>query len=105
MSKRRQTALQAVQALNDWDIEAIMSYRHESCIHEMLPKSLERPPADNATFRKHFSALMPLLKNYKAEVEDLVEDAASNKVAVHIRGSADSDFEPYRNEFISKWRR
>ncbi|KAF2994540.1 hypothetical protein E8E14_000189 [Neopestalotiopsis sp. 37M] len=102
MSKRRETALQAIQALNDWDIEAIMAYRHEDCIHEMLPKSLGRPPADNATFRKHFSALMPLLKNYKAEVDDIVEDSTDNKVAVHVRGSADSEFGPYRNEFISK---
>jgi hypothetical protein len=82
---------------------ACPSNSHRCNIADQAPvESLGQPPSDNVTFRKHFSALMPLLKNYKAEVDDIVEDAADNKVAVHVRGSADSDFGPYRNEFISK---
>ncbi|KAI1854279.1 hypothetical protein JX265_000687 [Neoarthrinium moseri] len=100
MSKRREVALQAIQAYNEWNIDAIMAYRDESCTQEVLPKSLKRPPMDNATYRAAFGSTMPLFKNFTVMIDDVFEDKAGNKVAMWVRSTAETAAGPYRNEYV-----
>lgn len=37
MSNRREVAFQAIEGYNKWTIDAIMEYRDESCIQQVLP--------------------------------------------------------------------
>lgn len=100
MSKRREVAFQAIEGYNKWTIDAIMAYRDESCIQQVLPASLQRQPMDNATYRAAFGAVMPLFRNFNVVVEDVFEDEAGNKVAMSVRSTADTPIGPYRNEYV-----
>lgn len=44
MSKRREVAFQAIEGYNKWTIDAIMAYRDESCIQQVLPGRLRDVP-------------------------------------------------------------
>lgn len=37
MSKRREIALEVIEAYNAWDIERIMGYRAENCVQQVAP--------------------------------------------------------------------
>jgi hypothetical protein len=37
MPSRRETALAFIEAYQDWDLEAIMAVRDESCVQHILP--------------------------------------------------------------------
>ncbi len=43
---------------------------------------------------------MPLFRNFRLRVHDIIEDATANKVVVWARGTADTDVGPYRNEYV-----
>ncbi|KAK6209041.1 hypothetical protein LQW54_006641 [Pestalotiopsis sp. IQ-011] len=94
MSKRREVAFQAIEGYNKWTIDAIMEYRDESCIQQVLPESLKRQPMDNATYRAAFGAVMPLFRNFTVTVDDVFEDEAGNKVAMSVRSTADTPIGP-----------
>ncbi|KAI8627722.1 hypothetical protein F5Y19DRAFT_163567 [Xylariaceae sp. FL1651] len=129
-SRRRQTALAAVESFNTWTMDAIMAVRTDDCIHQVLPgtsenpiieyqttallllssflfflltaflASLGRPPMDNATYGAYFSTMIPHFKDFKVTVQDLVEDAHENKVVVWARSTASTEIGPYKNEYM-----
>lgn len=37
MSKRREVAQEVMDAYKSWDIERIMAYRADNCIHQIAP--------------------------------------------------------------------
>lgn len=39
ISTRRKVAIQAVESYRSWDIETIMAYRADNCIHEIAPST------------------------------------------------------------------
>ena len=52
-SQRRKTALQAIEGFGTWTMDAIMAYRSEDCIHEILPSmSLASPPLSHPSKTK-----------------------------------------------------
>lgn len=51
-----------IAALEEWDLEAIMSRFDETLQHQILPKSLGQPPMDKATYREYFKSVMPLFE-------------------------------------------
>jgi len=73
--------------------------RSEDCVHQVLPKSLEREPMDNATFRAWFSGIMPLLKGFTVTVHEVVESKEEKKVMMWASSVADSPIGPYKNEY------
>jgi len=40
ISKQRETANEVIAAFNAWDIDRIIGFRSEDCVHELLPLSL-----------------------------------------------------------------
>ncbi|KAH8195862.1 hypothetical protein TruAng_009964 [Truncatella angustata] len=77
-----------------------MAWRAESCIHEILPKSLKQPPMDNATYRAYFTTQLPLFKNFHVTVHEVFEDVVGKQVAVWCSSTADSVVGPYQNEYV-----
>ncbi|KAI1313116.1 hypothetical protein F5Y03DRAFT_155893 [Xylaria venustula] len=99
VSRRRQTALEVIDAFNKWSIEAIMGIRTEDCTHQVLPKSLGRPLMDNAAFKAYFSSIMPHFKDFTLTIHDVVEDAQENKVVIWASSTASTEVGPYANEY------
>lgn len=127
MSKRRETAVEVMDAFKAWDIERVMAYRAENCTQLVVPsaflplsldfcyplagprptqlmesslESLDRPAMDNATFRKYFGGMMPLFKNFTPTIHQLVEDEKANTVAIWCSSTADTIIGPYGNEYM-----
>lgn len=129
MSKRRETAVEVMDAYKAWDIERVMAYRTEDCTQLVVPstflplslvfcyldtllpppgprlmedsvESLDRPAMDNATFRKYFGGMMPLFKNFTPTVHQLVEDEKANTIAIWCSSTADTIIGPYGNEYM-----
>eukprot|EP00918_Siedleckia_nematoides_P040272 GHVU01087397.1.p3 GENE.GHVU01087397.1~~GHVU01087397.1.p3 ORF type:complete len:149 (+),score=38.54 GHVU01087397.1:1060-1506(+) len=100
MSKRREVAIEAINAFGAWDIERIMACGTEDCIHHIVPSSLNRPEQSNAEFRAYFSGIMPLFKNFTPTIKTIVEDDAANTVAIWCSSKADSVIGPYGNEYM-----
>ncbi|CAN8103239.1 unnamed protein product [Discula destructiva] len=99
MSKRRETAIEAMDAFAAWDIERILAYRDEDCIHQVVPSSLSRPPYTNASYRAYFGSIMPLFTNFTPKVHMLVEDADANTVAIWCSSKAETVIGDYDNEY------
>ncbi|KAI0969889.1 hypothetical protein F4678DRAFT_438699 [Xylaria arbuscula] len=99
ISRRRQTALEVIDAFNKWSIEAIMGIRAENCTHQILPKSLERPLMDNAVYKAYFSSIMPHFKDFAVTTHDIIEDAQENKVVIWASSTASTEVGPYANEY------
>jgi hypothetical protein len=102
------TAHRFMESYHSWDMDKILSVRSPNCIHHCPPKSLHGGPSyTNAEFAAFFSNILPLLRNFRGEVvgggdkeESFVVDVERRKVAMHLRGYADSDIGPYENEYI-----
>ncbi|KAI1423741.1 hypothetical protein F5Y12DRAFT_755851 [Xylaria sp. FL1777] len=97
-SRRRQTALTLADAFNKWSLEAIMATHAEDYIHHVLPKSLGRKAMDNTAYEKYMKAVMPHFKNYTVTINDIIEDAQENKVAVWLYTSASTEIGLYNDE-------
>ncbi|KAK3349247.1 hypothetical protein B0T25DRAFT_237781 [Lasiosphaeria hispida] len=101
MSILHQTVLSVIEAYNLWDIEKIMAVRSPECIHEMLPNTLGLAPMDNAAYESwQKNTVIPMFRNLRIEVLDLVEDTKNNKVAVWAKSSAESPTGPYGSEYM-----
>lgn len=64
MSKRYELCVQVLDAFKAWDIEAIMSYRAEDCIHEIAPSKSRITPNLSKSVKIHLMYLhisFPLL--------------------------------------------
>lgn len=67
-SRMRNTAEALVLAFDgDWDIEAILAPRADSCQHAILPASLGIPKKDNAAFAKRIGHVKHLIKDAKVK--------------------------------------
>ncbi|KAJ8124139.1 hypothetical protein ONZ43_g68 [Nemania bipapillata] len=98
-SRRRQTALAIVDAYNARNVEAIMSYRTKDCTQQLLPKSLDRPPMDNATYAVWVAPLLEQIRGFTITIHDVIEDAEANKVVMMGSSVGSSDVGPYSNEY------
>ncbi|KAF8848016.1 hypothetical protein BDZ45DRAFT_606562 [Acephala macrosclerotiorum] len=100
MSQRRKTVLAAIEGYNSWEIDNIMAPRHPDAIHEILPKTLERPIMNNTHYRSYFSAIMPYFRNFHVVINDLIEDPIQNKVAIWAKSTGSTDIGGYSNEYM-----
>jgi ketosteroid isomerase-like protein len=55
---------------------------------------------DNATYSAYFSTVMPYFRNFTVKINDVIEDAKANKVAIWAGSTADTDIRPYKNEYM-----
>lgn len=101
------TAQRFVDSYNSWRIDNILAIRSPNCIHHTLPKSLHGSTSyTNAEFRAFFTPMMPLLRNFQAEIvggdteEGFIVDAKRRKVVMQLKGHAESDVGIYMNEYI-----
>ncbi|THU82251.1 hypothetical protein K435DRAFT_691943, partial [Dendrothele bispora CBS 962.96] len=96
------TAAAMISGYNTWDLEAILSdsWRSPSCIHQVLPLSLERPLMDNAQYRQYFGAFMSAFRNFAVTVKDTIVDEKQRKVWMWASSIAETDIGPYKNEYV-----
>ncbi|TVY57424.1 Core atranone cluster (CAC) protein, partial [Lachnellula suecica] len=99
-SRIRKTALAAVESYSDWNITSVMSYRSAKCSHEVLPKSLGRPPLNNEEYARHFASMLPWFRNFKVTINDTFVDEKANKVVFWAQSTAETDIGPYTNEYM-----
>ncbi|KAK0707842.1 hypothetical protein B0H67DRAFT_647979 [Lasiosphaeris hirsuta] len=101
MSVLHQTVLNVIDAYNSWDIEKIMAVRAPECIQEMLPNTLGIPAMDNAAYEAwQKNTVLPIFRNLRLEVLDVIEDTENNKVAIWAKSSAESPIGPYANQYM-----
>ncbi|KAK0658000.1 hypothetical protein B0T16DRAFT_317341 [Cercophora newfieldiana] len=100
MSARRQTVLAVLDAYNSWDIGKLTSLRAPECVHQVLPASLDRPPMSNSEYDTYFSTVMLMFRNFRVEVNDMIEDLGNEKVVVWAKSTAETDIGPYRSEYM-----
>ena len=89
-SKIHQTTLAILAAYEHQDLDEIMSFRTEDCIHIIRPSSLSPPPMENAAYRTFFSATITRVWNFKLTVSEIIENGEQNKVVVFASSTADS---------------
>ncbi|KAF9059486.1 hypothetical protein BDP27DRAFT_1310838 [Rhodocollybia butyracea] len=100
MSQRRQTALAIIDAYNNWDLPAILSFRDSNCIHQILPKSLNRPPLSNSDYETYFTPWLKAFTNFHVTINDIFEDEKENKIVLWAQSTSDSVIGPYDNEYM-----
>ncbi|KAF2106014.1 hypothetical protein BDV96DRAFT_591703 [Lophiotrema nucula] len=100
MPTLRELAVEAIGGYNKWNMDAIMAYRDETCVHEILPKSLQQPTRNNTEYRAYFAAQLPLFEKFHVIVSDVFEDVAQNRVAVWCSSTAETPIGPYKNEYV-----
>ena len=99
-SQLLRTALAIIEGYNTWTIDAILAPRAPDCTHQVHPTRLGRPLLKNNDYRAYFSAFIPHFKNFHVEILDVFEDQRNNKVALHIKSSAETALGPYKNEYV-----
>ncbi|KAI1336128.1 hypothetical protein F5Y15DRAFT_212825 [Xylariaceae sp. FL0016] len=102
-SQRRQTALAAIDAYNKWSLDAIMAYRSDDCITQVLPKSLGRPEMNNQEYRVFFGNMIPHFRDFHVVINDIFEDETENKIVLWAHSTASTDIGPYANEYMLAW--
>ncbi|KAH8684261.1 hypothetical protein BGZ60DRAFT_397154 [Tricladium varicosporioides] len=100
LSERRKTTLQAIKSYDDWKIEEILAWRSEKCTHEILPKSLNQPTMSNTLYKAYFSGIMPFFRDFKLQINDIIEDEKENKIVIWAQSTAVTDLGPYANEYM-----
>jgi len=91
-----------ISAYNSWQIDSVVSdtWRSPSCIHQMLPASLELGPMNNDQYREYFGRVIPSLQGFHITVYDMIIDEKERKAVVHVDSTAESAVGPYKNELI-----
>ncbi|KAH8882917.1 hypothetical protein GQ53DRAFT_883740 [Thozetella sp. PMI_491] len=100
VSRRRETLAGIFQAYNEWSPDKILSYRTEDCVHEILPRSLGRPPMSNEDHRAQFSTILTQFRKFTVKATDVFEDEKENKIVVWAHSTAETDIGPYANEYM-----
>ena len=62
--------------------------------------SLGRPAMSNTEYDTYFKGLMPAFRNFRVEINDIVEDVEQEKVVVWAKSSAETEIGPYQNEYM-----
>lgn len=61
-SKRREIAQEVTDAYQSWDIERIMAYRTDNCVHQVAPGTcLEAMRGDSTLPNLHFTKTLALV--------------------------------------------
>jgi ketosteroid isomerase-like protein len=100
-SKLLRTAWSILDGYNQWSLDAILAPRTPDCIQKVYPMSLQGPIYTGPeAYREYYKTMIPLFRNFKLEVLDYSEDNARNRVFFHARCTAETDIDPYANEFV-----
>ncbi|KAF9555060.1 hypothetical protein CPC08DRAFT_712369 [Agrocybe pediades] len=88
-----------VEAYNSWDADRIMACYDESLVHNILPKSLNRPARSKEEYGRYLrEEAIPLFKSFKVIVHELFEDGP--RISAHASSVAEScTGAPYENEY------
>lgn len=96
----RQTASAVIAGYNAWTMDAIMAPRSASCIQQILPLSLGRPPMNNEEYTTYFGAFIPAFRNFKVTIKDTVIDEKERKICMWASSTAETAIGPYSNEYM-----
>ena len=94
------TALAILEGYNTWTIPAVLAHRTATCVHEIAPASLSRPPLTNLQYATFFAQIMPLFQDFTLKVKEAVVDEAGGKVTVWAESTAVTRIGPYANEYM-----
>jgi len=86
-------------ALEEWDIEAVMSVLDNNYEHHILPLSMGRPVMDKQTYKEALVKIRALFQKYEIVVHEVTE--TSDVVTMHASSSALSVLgTPFLNEYM-----
>ncbi|KAL8927353.1 MAG: hypothetical protein Q9172_001432 [Xanthocarpia lactea] len=102
MASCSQTAQALVTAYNTWTLENIMDIRASNCINYILPRSLSQKPMNNEEYIAFFAPSIPLFRNFRLTIHDIVVDESDRKVVMHLTSTASTDIGKYYNEYMLK---
>ncbi|KAJ3500254.1 hypothetical protein NLJ89_g9882 [Agrocybe chaxingu] len=92
------TFLAYVDALHQWDYDAIMACFDEELEHRILPASLGRPVRNKMQYEEHFKGVIPMFEKFRVTIHDVIE--SDDKIAVHASSKGESTLgTPYTNEY------
>ncbi|MCJ1307163.1 hypothetical protein MMC25_000809 [Agyrium rufum] len=104
MTAARETLIATAQtvfdAYNSWSFDAIVAFRTDDCVQQILPASLGRPPVNNTEFEATLKPIMPAFRDWTLTMHDMVVDEVAGKVVMHVSSNAVTDIGPYDNEYI-----
>ncbi|KAF2143942.1 uncharacterized protein K452DRAFT_224744 [Aplosporella prunicola CBS 121167] len=100
MTKQRQTALAAVDAVNRLDGQAILRMRSPLCNREIYPSSIQARPQDDAAVLRTINLFRNLFKEVHLNVDDIVEDIPAHKICLWITSRGTTVSGPFQNESV-----
>ena len=100
VSNQRKTADALVKAFNNMDVDAIISYRHQSCTRYFIPASMGNKPQDNATYARSLYQLRTIFRNFSLVANDILEDQEARRLCMWLTAKADTAVGEYINEYV-----
>ena len=100
VSPRRRTAEAVVEAFNNMDVEAIVSYRSPECMRVFLPLSMGLPSQNNTTYFNSLIKLRAIFHNFSLVINDLLEDKDNRRICMSLSARADTAAGEYVNEYM-----
>ena len=100
VSPRRRTAEAVVEAFNNMDVEAIVSYRSPECMRVFLPLSMGLPSQNNTTYFNSLIKLRAIFHNFSLVINDLLEDKDNRRICMSLSARADTAAGEYINEYM-----
>lgn len=94
------TANAIISGYNKWTMAAILAPRSPSCIHSILPSSLNRPARTNDEYAAYFEPILPAFRNWVLTVHYAVVDEVKRAVVMKVTSRANTDIGLYENEYM-----
>ncbi|THH21327.1 hypothetical protein EW146_g215 [Bondarzewia mesenterica] len=93
-----QRVLAYAAALNEWDYDKVMECFDDTLEHHILPESMGEPVRNKESYKAHLKSTMPLFKEFKITIHELVE--GSDAITLHSSSTGLSIFNTsYDNEY------
>ncbi|KAF4632730.1 hypothetical protein G7Y89_g5402 [Cudoniella acicularis] len=77
-----------------------LGYRKYHGLSQRELQSLSRPTMHNPAYRAYFSHIMPYFRNFRIQINDIIEDEQQNKIAIWATSTAETDVGAYENEYM-----
>ncbi|KAK4550078.1 hypothetical protein LTR36_003045 [Oleoguttula mirabilis] len=101
LENMKRTTQAVLEAIRSFQVEEALALRTDDCMHQMLPKSVGRPPMSNQEFREWAKAVTPMFRTLPMLIttDNEIYDVASRKAALHMFSAADTPAGEYSNEY------
>ncbi|KAF3059433.1 putative dihydroxyacetone synthase protein [Daldinia childiae] len=92
-----------IEAFNEFTPESVVRYRSPTCMHRLVPATLNSPPQSNTEYAGLIAALTTVMPTFHLRIVDggePVVDEVTRKVVLHLKSRSDTAVGLYENEYI-----